>query len=270
MNDIKNAYVLPARGNGKSMYSYYFQELIYKMLKGEIPMSKEIENFMVKNFNMPIVDDITIAGTVEPTPEEWVWVKGYKGTDAHMHCKGYRYELGKQFDMPENEEVNVCYSGFHLCSELRDVFSYYPIADGNRFFEVKALIRKSDVEPESFTNRTGKKAGYCLYDNHKYAAKSIKFIRELSMEEVFEAYAETNKTVVDWTDEQKKKAIETSVAQVRREIHTSNLIEAGYSEAFATYLARDIGDYDLAMALASQPGVSMDVKVMAIFMNNDN
>ena len=47
--------------------------------------------------------------------EEWIWVEGYKGTDADMRCRGYQYEFDKQFDIPENEEVEMCKKGFHLC-----------------------------------------------------------------------------------------------------------------------------------------------------------
>ena len=205
--------------------------------------------------NAPIKDDITQEDIMNATKvveeEEWIWVKGFKGTDKNMQCKGnYQYELGRFFDMNSGDDVELCYSGFHFCKNLENVFRYYGIGDGNRFFEVEALVKKSDWD---------------TYDD-KYAAKSIHFIRELTVDEVFEAV--TNKDVLEWTEDWKKRAIETSIQSVRMEIREFELWAAGYSPAFSKYIARDTSRYKRAIAMASLPDVSMDVKVMAIFMDN--
>ena len=87
--------------------------------------------------------------TLEPTSEpeeEWIWVEGYKGTDKDMKCRDFQYGLGVQYDMPEDQEIQECESGFHLCLYLSDVFHYYEVGCGNRFFKVKALVRKVDKE----------------------------------------------------------------------------------------------------------------------------
>ena len=205
--------------------------------------------------NAPIKDDITQEDIMNATKvveeEEWIWVKGFKGTDKNMQCKGnYQYELGRFFDMNSGDDVELCYSGFHFCKNLENVFRYYGIGDGNRFFEVEALVKKSDWD---------------TYDE-KDAAKSIHFIRELTVDEVFEAV--TNKDVLEWTEDWKKRAIETSIQSVRMEIREFELCAAGYSPAFSKYIARDTSRYKRAIAMASLPDVSMDVKVMAIFMDN--
>lgn len=228
----------------------------------------KFEGFMNKNLNTPaiIIDDVVDTGATTPVEEKWVWVKGYKGTDANMRCKGYRYEMDKQFDMPEDEEINICHSGFHFCEELRYVFDHYRVGCGNRFFEVEALVRESDIGPQNMYDSDGR----VRYQrrNTKLTSKSIKFVRELTVDEVFAALG--NNGYESWTDEMKKRAMETSLSDVRREIRAKDLIEAGYSEKFAQYVARDSDRYDTAMAVASQPGISMDVKVMAIFMNSDD
>ena len=110
-----------------------------------------------------------------------------------------------------------------------------------------------------------KNSDWDTYDD-KYDEKSIHFIRELTVDEVFEAV--TNKEVLEWTDDWKKRAIETSIKSVRMEIREFELCAAGYSPAFSKYIARDTGRYKRAIAMASLPDVSMDVKVMAIFMDN--
>ena len=108
---------------------------------------------------------------------------------------------------------------------------------------------------------------FANYDD-KYAAKSIRFIRELTVDEVFESV--TDKNIREWPDEQKKRAMETSINTVRRDIRAFELCAAGYSPAFAKYIAGDTDRYKTAMAMASLPDVSMDVKVMAIFMDNQD
>lgn len=210
--------------------------------------------------NAPIKDDIVqedIMNTIKTVEkDEYIWVKGFKGTDKNMRCQDdYQYELGKQFDLDEDVEPMVCSKGFHFCKKLENVFRYYKIGDGNRFFEVEALVKKSDLDP--------KKKEYA-----KYAAKSIRFIRELTVDEVFETV--TDSDVREWAEEQKKRAMETSINTVRRDIRAFDLCAAGYSPAFAKYISVDAGRYVTAMAMASLTDVSMDVKVMAIFMDNQD
>ena len=225
--------------------------------------------------NAPIKDDITqednmnIIKTIEE--EEYIWVKGFKGTNKDMRCKGdYQYELGKQFDLDADVEPETCSKGFHFCKDLESVFRYYKIGDGNRFFEVEALVKKSDLEPKNKSKLDQWSKLYMSFANYddKYAAKSIRFVRELTADEVFETV--TDSDVREWADEQKKRAMETSISAVRKEVREFELCAAGYSPAFSKYIAGDTGRYNTAMAMASLPDVSMDVKVMAIFMDNQD
>ena len=205
--------------------------------------------------------------------EEYIWVKGFKGTNKDMCCQDdYQYELGKQFDLDADVEPVICSKGFHFCKRLENVFKYYNIGNGNRFFEVEALVKKSDWDSEQKKNRTRNPYGYLpgfIGGEDKYAAKSIRFIRELTVDEVFGALG-TDCDVREWADEQKKRAMETSIAAVRKEVREFELCAAGYSPAFSKYIAGDTGRYNTAMAMASLPDVSMDVKVMAIFMDNQD
>ena len=251
------------RGSGKSQAQLQMYDAI---LKGENEMNiKETLNQIYGTSvatNAPIKDNIMqedITNAIKTLEEEeYIWVKGFKGTDKDMRCKGdYQYELGKQFDLDANVEPVTCSKGFHFCKDLESVFRYYKIGDGNRFFEVEALMKKSAFESKNKSN----------YDD-KYAAKSIRFVRELTVDEVFEAVS--NKEVRGWADEQKKRAMETSIDTVRREIRTFDLCAAGYSPAFSKYISIDEGRYKTAMAMASLPDVRMDVKVMAIFMDDQS
>ena len=213
------------------------------ILKGENEM--DIKESLNKIYgksaatNAPIKNDITqednmnTIKTIEE--EEYIWVKGFKGTDKDMRCKGdYQYELGKQFDLDADVEPETCSKGFHFCKDLESVFRYYKIGDGNRFFEVEALVKKSDLEPKNKSKLDQWSKLYMSFANYddKYAAKSIRFIRELTVDEVFGALG-TDCDVREWADEQKKRAMETSIAAVRKEVREFELCAAGYSPAFA-------------------------------------
>ena len=204
--------------------------------------------------------------------EEYIWVKGFKGTNKDMRCQDdYQYELGKQFDLDADVEPVICSKGFHFCKRLENVFKYYKIGNGNRFFEVEALVKKSDWDSEQKKNRTRNPYSYLpgfIVSDDKYAAKSIRFIRELTMDEVFEVVSDVE--VRGWDEEQKKRAMETSIAAVRAKVREFELCAAGYSPAFSKYIAGNTGRYKTAMAMASLPDASMDVKLMAIFMDNQD
>ena len=273
---IKPEFQVHARGNGESQAQLQMYNAI---LKGENEMDvKETLNQIYGtsiSTNATIKDDIkqedimNVIKTFEK--DEYVWVKGFKGTDKDMRCQDYQYELGKQFDLDEDIEPVVCSRGFHFCKSLENVFRHYKIGNGHRFFEVEALVRKSDLDSKKKDYAKYANVAWNLYHtsshyDDKYAAKSIRFIRELTVDEVFETV--TDSEVRGWTEEQKKRAMETSINVVRRDIRAFELCAAGYSPAFAKYISIDSGRYATAMAMASLSDVSMDVKVMAIFMDN--
>lgn len=183
-------------------------------------------------------------------PEEWIWVDGYKGTDKDMKCRGYQFSVGNKYDMPEDAEIRDCVSGFHLCKELRDVYTYYEIGEGRRFFKVSALVRKSDFE------KYGK---YTFFERKdKLVSKSILFTRELTPTEVFEVTEHA-----DWTEDEKKEAMVTSIDKVNGARKIKTLVGLGYSEPFATYVINR-NYYDKAVAVSSQTDLSMDMKIVAI------
>lgn len=64
-------------------------------------------------------------------------IKGYKGFNPDLTCRGFQYEVGKEY---EEENAKSCNSGFHFCENPFDVFGYYAPCGGNgmnRFCEVE-------------------------------------------------------------------------------------------------------------------------------------
>ena len=191
--------------------------------------------------------------------EEWIWIDGFKGTNSEMKCRDYQFRIGETFTVSDEKEVKLCEHGFHLCATLKDVFRYYPIGDNNRFFKVKALVRKEDYDVLRRDYSMAVFAAYPPIPKDKIAAKSIIFIEELSVDEILK-----NRVPKEWTDEQKSLAIRIGIEGVEELINVEKLVSIGYSETFARYCFEN--DFtDVALSVGSQEGLSMDMKVWAIF-----
>lgn len=177
----------------------------------------------------------------KPETEEWIWVTGYKGMNKDMTCRDHQFELGKRYDIPEEETVQDCFCGFHFCKDLKDVFNYYNIGNGNRYFQVSGLVRKKDYEEYGKTTSIYYKSLYIpLYSNRrdKLAAKSIFITRELTLEEIVAGYMTHPEQYKSWTSDDWKLALDTSVDEGWRRQTVKELIELGYSEVFSEYISR--------------------------------
>lgn len=207
--------------------------------------------------------------------DEWIWVEGYKGTDKDMKCRGYQYEIGGAYHIDDDEEVKVCESGFHLCLNLEDVFGYYTPGEGNRYFKVKALVRKKDYEkygkqPEPIPYKI---SGQTIYMPNlfaktidKLAAREIIFLEEVATYELYPLIRVKYEELKKATDGLIKKAVDTSIEEALNDYKIITLIEDGYSEAFANYLIkRDSSKFDKAHMLAAE-NLSMDVRVLTLML----
>ena len=198
----------------------------------------------------------------EPVPkpeEEWIWIEGYKGTDSNMQCRGYQFELGVQYDIPDDQEIKVCDTGFHLCKYLYDVFEYYNVGCSNRFFKVRALVRKTDYDNYRQILRFNDGREYYFGgSNNKLAARSIILQSELTIDEILKG-TEAEQLPIEY----KQLAINSGVGFAVNLYNRNTLVADGYSEAFAEYIIKN-NLYDTAHAFGSQKDLSMDVKVLGI------
>ena len=78
-------------------------------------------------------------------------MKAYKGFNEDLTCRGFQYEVGKEY---EEEKAELCNSGFHACEDPLDCFAYYPPASS-----VYHDVELDDVsdEKDNDTKRVGKR-----------------------------------------------------------------------------------------------------------------
>ena len=73
-------------------------------------------------------------------------MKGYKGFEKDMTCRGFQYEAGKTYT---TDRAELCHSGFHFCEQLADCFDYYD-KDDSVFYEVEvkeSMVPIAGLEP---------------------------------------------------------------------------------------------------------------------------
>ena len=95
----------------------------------------------------------------------------YKGFDENLCCRGFQYEIGKEY--VQEGEIECCESGFHACTNPFDVLDYYSSDSRNRFCVVE----------QSGTIKTGN-------GDSKQASSRIKIKAEIGMAGLFKAGVE--------------------------------------------------------------------------------
>ena len=95
----------------------------------------------------------------------------YKGFDENLCCKGFQYEIGKEY--VQEGEIECCENGFHACTNPFDVLDHYEADGKNRYCEVE-------------------QSGSIKTDNgdSKQASSKIKIKAEIGMAGLFKAGVE--------------------------------------------------------------------------------
>ena len=87
-------------------------------------------------------------------------MKGYKGFEKGLVCRGKQYAENTVF---EEDKAEICNSGMHFCELPHQVFEHYSPGENHEFAEVEAL-------DEVFTA-----------DNRKYCTKKLKIGTKISV-----------------------------------------------------------------------------------------
>ena len=102
-------------------------------------------------------------------------VIAYKGFNKDLTCRGFQYEIGKEY---EEKEVSVCSSGFHACENPFDVLDFYSDILNNRYCKVEQY-------------------GTIKKDNKKQASSKIKVVAEIGFKGLFKAGIEWIKEITN-------------------------------------------------------------------------
>ena len=73
-------------------------------------------------------------------------IRGFKGFDKDLKCRGFQYEIGKDYE--QEGEVKCCERGFHFCENPFDVFGYYSPSD-SRYCEVEGYGNADKANDDS-------------------------------------------------------------------------------------------------------------------------
>ena len=73
-------------------------------------------------------------------------IRGFKGFDKDLKCRGFQYEIGKDYE--QEGEVKCCERGFHFCDNPFDVFRYYSPSD-SRYCEVEGYGNADKANDDS-------------------------------------------------------------------------------------------------------------------------
>ena len=173
--------------------------------------------------------------------EEWVYVEGIKGMTKDM--KGYdnfQFEVGKTYI--KDGLIEICKNGFHLSLNLEDVLHHYGICKGNRFFKVRALVRKKDLdEYGTITEVDNFFYGKQKIIKNKLVSKEIEILEELSDEELFEEYKKMESGKSRWIEDIDdfkycRKHGENKLAEAKLNV---KLIVLGINELLVKILTKD-------------------------------
>ena len=176
--------------------------------------------------------------------EEWVYVEGIKGMTEDM--KGYdnfQFEVGKTYI--KDGLIEICKNGFHLSLNLEDVLHHYGICKGNRFFKVRALVRKKDLdEYGTITEVDNFFYGKQKIIKNKLVSKEIEILEELSDEELFEEYKEMESGKSRWIEDIDdfkycRKHGENKLAEAKLNV---KLMVLGVNELLVNILTKDFND----------------------------
>ena len=116
-------------------------------------------------------------------------ITAYKGFDKDMKCRGFQYEVGKEYEMEGG--IKVCEHGFHACENPMDVLDYY----GDMLNDRYCVVEQSG----NFHKNT---------DGSKTASSKINVKAEIGWEDFFKFGIEWLKEI---TNPEKVKTIDTSL-----------------------------------------------------------
>ena len=114
-------------------------------------------------------------------------IHSYKGFDKDLKCRGFAYEIGKDYEQEGN--IKCCENGIHACEFPYDMFSYYAPGENSRYCIVTQSGEMDKNEGDS-----------------KVASSKIHIETEIGLDGIIKAGVKFILDKVNWKD---KKATNT-------------------------------------------------------------
>ena len=122
-------------------------------------------------------------------------IKSYKGFNADLTCRGFQYEVGKEYN--HTGAVSACNSGFHACENPIDVLGFYPPCDDNG-----RPRRYCEVEQSGNIDR----------GNDKICSSRLRVVAEIGIEGLIKAGVKFILDKVNWKGAKESNTGDRSVA----------------------------------------------------------
>ena len=115
-------------------------------------------------------------------------IKSYKAFDKNMQCRGFQYEVGKEYEI--DGEIKCCDRGFHACKSPMEVWDHYDMLS-SRFAEVE---QSGKIDEEG--------------NSTKVCSSRIKIKAELKLTDIIKVGVEWLKDITSPTK------VKTDIAQI--------------------------------------------------------
>ena len=156
-------------------------------------------------------------------------IHSYKGFDKDLKCRGFAYEIGKDYKQDGN--IKCCNNGFHACEFPLDIFNYYAPGGNSRY----CTVTQSGV--------TDKKGG-----DSKVASSKIHIETEIGLDGIIKAGVKFILDKVNWKNQKESNTGDYSAATNTGDYSaatntgdSSAATNTGYKSA-----ATNTGDYSAA------------------------
>ena len=120
-------------------------------------------------------------------------IYSFKGFDKDMKCRGFQYEVGKDYEQDGN--IKCCNNGFHACEFPLDVFKYYVPGENSRY----CTVTQSGV--------TDKEEG-----DSKVASSKIHIETEIGLDGIIKAGVKFILDKVNWKNQKESNTGDQSAA----------------------------------------------------------
>ena len=130
-------------------------------------------------------------------------IKSYKAFDKNMQCRGFQYEVGKEYEM--DGEIKCCNRGFHACKSPMEVWDNYDMLS-SRFAEVE---QSGKIDEEG--------------NSTKVCSSRIKIKAELKLADIIKVGVEWLKDITSPTK------VKTDIAKNNNGGYSAKIGSGGYS-----------------------------------------